>query len=151
MRQHFPPQMNKYLQVVNCKKSSPAVRDVTLKSGNHSQEAGAWQKWPGPGLQFQAAGFLGFRKTKSKQQSLKYFKKTLMKYLKDVSNWIIKKKKKEGNWWSPSGSPSPLGLCKGEMITLEGTLRPGSPTRRARSRYLLWLRKGWGEKKQPAE
>ena len=44
MRQHFPPQMNKYLQVVNYKKSSPAVRDVTLRSGNHSHEAGAWQK-----------------------------------------------------------------------------------------------------------
>ena len=73
-----------------------------------------------------------------------------MKYLKDVSNWIIKKKKR-GELMIPSGSPSPLGLCKGEMITLEGTLRPGSPTRRARSRYLLWLRKGWGEKKQPAE
>ena len=44
MRQHFPPQMNKHLQVVNCKKSSPAERDVALRSGNHNDEAGAWQK-----------------------------------------------------------------------------------------------------------
>ena len=46
MRQHFPPQTNKHLQVVNCKKSSPAVMDVALRSGNHNDEAGAWQKRP---------------------------------------------------------------------------------------------------------
>ena len=57
---------------------------------------------PCTGFQFQATVFLDFRRTKGKQQSLKYFTKTLMKDLKYVSNWVIKTKKKRGEELIPS-------------------------------------------------
>ena len=56
---------------------------------------------PCAGFQFQATVFLDFRKTKGKQQSLKYFIKTSMKDLKYVSNWVIKTKKKKKRGTDP--------------------------------------------------